>query len=30
MLIIPGGDNNLKTSGWHTRVHAIRCINEEH
>lgn len=28
MLIIPGGDNNLKTSGWNTRVHAIRCVNE--
>lgn len=28
MLVICGGDNNLITSGWDTRVHSIRCVNE--
>ncbi|KAF2676007.1 hypothetical protein K458DRAFT_425100 [Lentithecium fluviatile CBS 122367] len=28
MLVIPSGENNLKSSGWHTRVHGLQCINE--
>lgn len=29
-MFIPGGDNNLQTSGWHNRVHGLRCINEQY
>lgn len=29
-MYIPGGDNNLQTSGWHDRVHGLRCINEQY